>query len=290
MASLLLVMLTCGMGGCVTDNEYNFNLDIRDNAANQPVSDCLLLIIGSESLDSEGYWWVVQDDSSGGGGMIPRQARVDVFESGQRIHQPGHVVMLLGPYVRGTVHGWEYWVFRPGYQPDEFTDIRVKRAQQRGSNVEIRLLREKPGQPDSDEEILDAARRLNDVLDFLPADDPLVGRLLKYMIERTRAVKLLSIRKRDIEAAEELLPQMQKRLDAFPPELRVQLEWKTAPLPPIDEAKESPTTAPAVQIATPQPIPELDAPPTMQPAASQPAATSAPMIQTPTPILELKTD
>ncbi len=242
-----LLLLTAG---CVTAHEVDVKLKIRDHIDNQDVEDCLLLSIYSESLDSEGYWWVAEEESAGR--MIPRLVTVRRINSGETIHQKGKVVMLLGPYVRGHTVGWEYWLLHGGFQPDDFLDAHLERAYEQEKPLTIHLLKEKSGKLSSDENVLDAARRIEAVGDLLPPDNSLTVAVLKLVIEQLRRVKMRSLVSKDVDAAAELLKKLRERLNKFPADL-LQEAPAPPPAPPSSQPQaesqpeSQPTTGPTLK-------------------------------------------
>jgi len=220
-------------GGCFTAHQADVKLDIRNHRDNQPVEDCLLLAVRMESMERKGYWWVAQEEAAGP--MVPRQAEVVTIRNGENLHQRGQVVTTIGPYATGYAIGYEYWLFRNGYQPDDFMDMHVERAYEDKRPLELRLLVEDPGSVLSDEKTLDGARRFVEVAEFLPADDAQCSRLLALLTRQVQAVMKNSYKPKFRDQAKELLQPLATLRKRFP--------FEDSALPPLPTP--APTTAPA---------------------------------------------
>lgn len=235
--------------GCVTAHEAHVKIDVLDNTTRRQIDDCLLLAIRMESLEKQGRWWVAQDEE--GGHMIPRDVQLTTVNSGEMLDQAGKVMVTIGPYVHGHTMGVEYWLFRPGYQPDDFLSDHVERAYENKTTLNVNLLREDSGSSISDEKVLDGARRVLEIVDFLEPDSPDATRLLTLMIEQVRQVEKNSYKPKWQKQSKELLPKLQKELKRFP---RVHVTWKNPPAAPVEPPEPAVAKAPAVK-APPAPTP-----------------------------------
>lgn len=263
----VLALSAASLGGCVTAHEAQTTLEILDNTTRRPIDDCLLLTIRLESIEPQGYWWVAQEEQAGH--MVPREASLSAVNSGDVLEQKGKVVVTIGPYVRGRSLGVEYWLFRPGYQPDDFRNDHVESAHESRTPLAIRLLPEDAGSTISDEKILDGARRVLEILDFLDANNPEGTRLLTLLIEQVRRVREESYNPKWQKQSRELLPRLEKELRRFPP---VAVTWKG--LPAGDQTAQA---RPCASRPAERPVPVVSAPveppPAEEPAAAPPSAT-----------------
>ena len=273
---LLFLFIPMLMGGCVTAHEAETKLLIRDNTNNRVLEDCLLLTIRMESLEKQGHWWVVQEES--GGHMIPQEVTLTTIHSGNKLFQKGKVIMPIGPYVRGHVLGVEYWLYRPGYQPDDFLDEHIERTYEDKIPLEINMLPEDSGGSISDEKVLDGARRALEVANFLSPDNVDGTRLFQLLIEQVRRVKEKSYKDKFRRQARDMLPKLQKELQRFP---RVKVSWRN--LPPAGssetdtatmESNEKPisvniSSTPETPGAPATPDPSTETPPDTPKAASK---------------------
>ncbi|MBN1942454.1 MAG: hypothetical protein JW849_04080 [Phycisphaerae bacterium] len=215
--------------GCVTAHEAQAQLEILDNTNKHKLEDCLLLTIRTESLESQGYWWVAQEEQAGH--MVPREVRLDAVSSGDMIDQKGKVMVTIGPYVRGQTMGVEYWLFRPGYQPDDFRNEMIERAYEDHAPLDIHLLPEDAGSSLSDEQVLDGARRVLDVVELLDPNNPEGTRLLTLLIEQVRHVEKNAYKPKWRRHAAELLPKLRKERKRFP---AVEVTWRNLPPAPAE--------------------------------------------------------
>lgn len=254
--ALLLGISLWGLvfGGCVTAHEATTRVDIFDNTTRKKIEDCILLTIRMESSESHGHWWVAQEEKAGH--MFPTQARVRTFSTGDEIDQKGKVMVTIGPYVKGHTLGVEYWLFRPGYQPDDFLSDHVERAYENKTPLDIDLLPEDAGSSLSDEKVLDGARRVLEVQNFLEPCNPDVTRLLTLLIEQVQHVQDNAYKPKWQKQSKEMLPKLREALQRFP---RVEVTWRHLP--------ERPAEAPRpVATATTRPAPPVAEAPTKPPA------------------------
>lgn len=250
-----LLLATMLAGGCVTANQAEVTLRLRDNSDGANLDNCLLLVIHSEALDSSGRWWVVQQTQVGATAV--KGAHVQLVSSGQMLRQEGYLAGLLGPYTTGTPEVWEYWVFRRGYQPDDFLDQRLTSRHEKNAPLIFLMLRIDPGKTYSDEMVLEASRKLVDVRDLLPPE-ALTARLVNLAILQLRDVRLLSFKREHRDQADEMIATLESYRATLPPELRdlppadapYELPEHTAPARP----RPQPTSAPASRPAKPIPL------------------------------------
>lgn len=209
---LLVLLPLAGLllqaGGCVTAHEGTVSLKIIKFPGGEAIKDSFLLTVHSETLESKGRWWLFEEE--GGGNMIPHAATVKRINTGDKLHQQGHMVTTIGPYAKSTIHGWEYWVFHKGYQPDDFLDIHFDRAYEDDKPLQVSLAEISPGNEYSDEKVLDGARKFCEVLDFLPNHDPDAQLLKKLVSAQLRAVNRHSPKPRNRQDAGELLQELEK--------------------------------------------------------------------------------
>jgi len=209
-AFISLILPACLLGGCVTAHQADVKIILHDHAAAKDLNDALLLTIRGEAPQPEGHWWVVEDEEHER--ITPCRAEVRVINTGDTIHQEGQVVALLGPYVYCKPLGWEYWVFRDSYQPTDFLDYRLERRYKLGKPVKLLMLKELPSRADSDEKVLDGARKLIEVAELLNDDEP-TNRLIRLVTRQVRSVQKVSFRSRHKQAAGDLLNQLAEKFE-----------------------------------------------------------------------------
>ncbi len=214
-ASIVLAGLAFQASGCVTAHEGSAVLRIVEFPGNKPVEGSLLLTVRSASRERSGHWWVAEEDS--GGGLEPHSASVRPVTTGTKLHQEGHIVMTLGPYVRSRAHGWEYWVFHKNYQPDDFLDMHLDRAHLQKKQLKVSLQKILPGHKFSDEKVLDGARIFCRAIDLLPATDPDASRLAELTLKQVREVMKTGRDPRDRSQAKELFMELKKGQKKFLP-------------------------------------------------------------------------
>jgi hypothetical protein len=211
--ALLAAALLFGPGGCVTANDAEVTVELLDATDKTDVSECLLLVIRNQSTEKKGYWWVMEEQDTGP--LRIRSAEVRTISSGDRLHHPGYVVGLWGPYTRSQPELWEFWLFRAGYRPDDFITNHVLRPYKDQDELQRLLLRVTPGRPISDESVLDGARKLAGVADLLPRTER-AARLIRLAIRQTEDVGKHSLRPRHLDDARELRAELSKLLADFP--------------------------------------------------------------------------
>jgi hypothetical protein len=247
-ACVSLCLIGLAVNGCVTAHEAQAKIEILDNANHHKIDDCILLTIRMESDESQGHWWVVQEETSGH--MIPTEARVETISTGGVIDQKGKVMVTAGPYVKGRVMGVEYWLYRPGYQPDDFLSDHVERAYEDKTPLDIHLLPEDAGSSLSDEKVLDGARRVLEIQNFLEPCNPDVTRLVSLLIEQVQHVKDHSYKPKWQKQSREMLPKLREMLARFP---RVEVTWRDLPKKPAAPVEPPADSHAAAQIAPPVP-------------------------------------
>ncbi|MBN1554972.1 MAG: hypothetical protein JXA11_09515 [Phycisphaerae bacterium] len=254
---LVWFLAAAGVGGCVTAHEARTKLEILDNANHRIVNDCILLTIRMESLETQGHWFVAQEEKAGH--MLPVEASICTMNSGDMLDQEGKIIVTVGPYARGKTLGVEYWLFRPGYQPDDFLNEHVERAYEDKTDLDLHLLREDPGSSISDEKVLDGARRVLDMLEFLDPNDPNGTRLVTLLIEQVENVKEHAYKPKWQKQSRDMLPKLREALKRFP---NVKAAWKGLPRKTAEESKSEVAAAgpapkpsaiqkPSVEIDTP---------------------------------------
>lgn len=273
--TILLGLLLAGPG-CVTRQEGTAEVRCVDFTTRKPVDDGFLVVIESTTAEKQGYYWVIQDAPAGY--LVPRSTKTLALDAGgTKVHQPGHVLFTAGPYTRGTLHNWEYWIFRKGYLPERFTGATLIRAYEDETPLIVGLEREQPGEPYSDEHVLDGARRLQDVLDLLPEGDPNAGAAVRIAVTQLRGVKDRTFRPRFRKDAESILNDLAPARVRFPASPRLADSPEPEPLPKRPAVPTSQPIAPAA--------PAEPAEPTTRPGAkTTPQQTQA---QTPQPLSEL---
>ena len=272
------------VGGCVTRNEGTAELRVVDFKTRRPLEDAFVLAIEQSSVQKEGYFWVAREAPATS--MVIRSARaIHATGSGRKIHQPGHVIATMGPYTRGTMHTWEYWIFRKGYMPERFRDAALIYAYEDQRPLVVGLEREQPGDPYSDEHVLDGTRRLQDAMDFLPAGDPNAGAALHLAVAQVGRVRRQTTSKRFRSEAGEILDDLKPKLAQYPPAEALAASSEPAPLPAPTTAPSTqpdPAPVPSNQSAEPagQPLPELhrndDSPVTQAAPKTEPTPTTQP--------------
>lgn len=238
---LLLACLAAWPTGCVTAHDARAVVDIH-NADGDGLDDVLLLRIQSQSPDSEGYWWVAQREPAAA--MVPRSAQVERRDSGVFLHQPGHVIMLLGPYTKGPIEQWEYWVWKDGYCPSEFLGRHLELARDEQRPLRCILVGNQPGRKNSDEEVLDGARRLAEILDWLDLRNDTVGQLLALALRDVKAVAEASTDPDTRAEARRIAEALGDIPLAIPPAPLPQQVFEPSPTGDIDPVS-SPADAPA---------------------------------------------
>ncbi len=219
----------------MTAHEGTAALRALDHLDDRPMPDVYVLKITNQAVEKTGHWWVVE--RSEGGPMAPRNAQVLILAEGEPLHQEGSMIALLGPYAYGKEATWEYWVVRPGYDPQRFYDAHFEQACKKDKPLEITLSRQTPGSSYSDEKVLTAARRFHAIAELLPANDPPSSGMLNTLLAQVRRVHKNTWKPDDREEANSLLTQLAALQDRFPPPEQAQL----TPLP----------DAPAVTATTP---------------------------------------
>lgn len=210
--ALFPAVVACLANGCVTANQCDVALEITAFGEDEPINDCTLLSIKRKGVDADGYWWVVEREKRSPG--IAVSATVQRFDSGDRISQEGQMLYLIGPYVRGQMISYEYWLFRRGYQPESFMDTRLEMAKKRKKPASVSL--EKIDYEDEyfNEHVLDGARTVAALSDILPRESESTRRLVLLALHQVRMVRTKTIEPRTREDAAELM----EKLQAFLPE------------------------------------------------------------------------
>jgi hypothetical protein len=298
--AILLLLACIAVTGCVTANRAEVTVRLRDNSDGTNVNDCLLLVIHGEALDSSGRWWVVQETQVGATAI--KSARVELISSGQALKQKGYVAGLAGPYTVGTPETWEYWVFRRGYQPDDFLDQRLTNRHENNAPLIFLMLRIDPGKSYSDEMVLEASRKLVDVRDLLPPD-AMTARLVNLAILQLKDVRLLSFKREHRSQADEMLATLETYRASLPAELRNQapaeapytLPERVAPIRPTSRPASQPASQPTdpISLTPPPPAATEQTPPSEPPApieavpaieADLPSSAPAPAETQPAPL------
>ncbi|MCD4825904.1 MAG: hypothetical protein K8S55_15030 [Phycisphaerae bacterium] len=202
-------------GGCVSKGQAEAFVHISDYGDGKVLDDCLLLTIGSEGTEKKGYWWVAQEAKTGA--MVVRRADVKLFNSGEKLKQPGKVVMLLGPYVTSTPVGWEYWFFRKGYRVERLYDDRLERRYSQEKPVKITMIPFKPGDPSNDERTLDAARKVLIVTFLMDNTDAPTVDMAKLLLNQLRRIGKVSHKSKDRKTATEFIGKLEAFLKEGPP-------------------------------------------------------------------------
>lgn len=256
------LVLACLLPGCVTAHEGTTQLHLRDHIDNQPVPDAYVLTITSQAIEKEGHWWMAQRSEAGM--VVPKAARVVKLADGGSLHQEGYTLALLGPYAYGQNATWEYWVVRPGYDPQRFYDTHFERAYKEDQPLEVTLSRLTPGSTYSDERVLAAARRFSEVADLLESNPSAAG-LLQTLSVQLKKVQETSWKGDDREEADRLLTELasqQKHLAAVQvAELTPRPSVQAAPAATAPPAAENETLQP---VATEDLTPPADGPVTIE--------------------------
>lgn len=205
---LLSLVAMLPLAGCVTAHEGTVTMKIIEFPGSKPVDNALLLTVHCQSVESPGRWWVFQDEE--GGTMMPQSATVRHISTGEKLHQKGHVIGLMGPYTKGKIHSWEYWVFCEGRQGDDFLDIHFERSYEDDKPLQVSLAKVSPGNKYSDEKVLDGARKFAEVQELLPNDDPDVERLRKLLTKQLQAIQRQARDPRHRKDAKNLLIQIRQ--------------------------------------------------------------------------------
>jgi hypothetical protein len=253
-----LVGLVCCLGGCVTAHEGTAAFRAIDHIDDRPMPDVYVLKITNQAVEKSGHWWVVE--RSEGGPMAPRAAQVLILAEGEPLHQEGSMVALLGPYAYGQEATWEYWVVRPGYDPQRFYDAHFEQACKKDKPLEITLSRQTPGSSYSDEKVLTAARRFHAIAELLPANDPPTSGMLNTLLAQVRRVHKNSWKPDDREEANNLLTQLAALQNRFPPPEQAQLTPLTDAPAAATAASPPPHDEPADVQLEPVAVEELDPP------------------------------
>ncbi|MCK5114630.1 MAG: hypothetical protein KAR11_07710 [Phycisphaerae bacterium] len=210
---LLLCCLPLIAGGCITAHEATVELQVIDFSEGGKLDGCFFLAVESRSVDKVGSWWIVGQDKTAP--MIPRKVTLRKIDSGEKIHQSGQVVVLVGPYVKDHAIGYDYWIFHSDYQPANFQDIRLERDYAAGKPVKISMEREIPGDEYSDDKVLDGARKLLEIKDFLSPTDSTARELFQQVRSQVAQIRRHSRRARDINDAKKLAQQLEKCIEQF---------------------------------------------------------------------------
>ncbi|MBS3820209.1 MAG: hypothetical protein GVY16_02680 [Planctomycetes bacterium] len=258
--SNLLTALAVMLGGCVTAHEGSVNVRGVDHLDQREMPDLLVLTIASRSVEPSGHWWIAEREA--GAALVPRSADVLLLRPDETLHQEGTNVALFGPYAYGRTGSWEYWVFRPGYDPQRFYDAHFEHAYKREKPLTVTLSRFTPGSAYSDEKVLDAARRVASVGDMLPANDPPTGAMLRMLSRQLRRVRDATWTMEERDEADNLLTAIARLQERCPPPQHALLSPLPDAPPETVATGEAETPSPAggasPQITPAQPV-SLDA-------------------------------
>jgi hypothetical protein len=205
-----------GLCGCVTAHECAVSVQPRDYKADQDLDNCILLTVVTRGVEESGHWWIVQDEPAGP--AVPQEVRVAKSHFGEPVRQEGYLVGLIGPYAKSARTGYEYWLFHEDFEPEDFLDLRLERAYEDKKPLTIAMEHVQPGNEYSDEKVLDGARRVVELADFLPRESPVTARLVRLLAAQTQAVRKHSPKKEERQKAEELLAALAKLQAALPVE------------------------------------------------------------------------
>jgi hypothetical protein len=280
---ICLFAMVAALSGCVTAHECSTRLDVRDRVDNRQMPDAYILKVVSRSPEKQGHWWLAERDSHAA--MTPTNVQVLLLPAETPLHQEGTNLALLGPYAYGPSASWEYWVVRPGYDPQRFYDAHLERAYKQGRALEVSLSRRTPGSKYSDEKVIDAARRIASIGDLLPADEPAVGGMLHVIARQLRDVRENSWKPADRDEADDMLTAISSLQETYAPPAQPLLTALPDDTPaPAADASDTPE---AVEIDVPELTPvateELSPPPALadpvETPAEEPTAEDAPTTQ-----------
>lgn len=202
---LMSVSLCWGVTGCVTANQLEVPLTVKEFGKEGKINDCYLMTIERKSVSQQGHWWVVQGEKNKPG--VPIKVSVRIINSGDKISQAGHRITLWGPYARGHVHSYEYWLYKDGFQPRSFTDMKLGSAKKRKKPASLSIEKTDYVEDYSNEHVLDGARALATTIEngLFPLSDQTGMDLLLLVINQATKAKHKTMKPRRITEAKEVL-------------------------------------------------------------------------------------
>ena len=184
-AKFFALIFTIFTIGCVTDNDCNVAVEIFNKVDNTVVQKSYLLTIQRRAIQKDGRWWTF--DSAKTGPMLIKFATLKEIITGDCIDQEGNMIWFWGNSFSGSdKKTWEYWVYARGFRPERFFDDDLVRVHEKKCNLKLMLMPAKYNNKQSDEDILDGARKFIDSAEYIEPDKSaaLVNQILYAQVKK----------------------------------------------------------------------------------------------------------
>jgi hypothetical protein len=125
--------------------------------------------------------------------------------------------MLWGPWTQGAKVSYEYWLFRPRYRPELFSDLHVQRAYKNDKPLTVSIVPLDLSSERSQELVVDAGRRLAGIEPLLPKNDPALREVIEISVDQLTQVETIGLNARLRGDAETYHTQLKQLLQSLPP-------------------------------------------------------------------------